>query len=58
MKVKGRREDPLQGQRGRVHCRGRGNVAEGVEGVAVYCRLYLWEPGVIFSRARIRVFTV
>jgi hypothetical protein len=58
MKVKGRREGPLQGQRGRVHCRGKGNVAEGVVGVAVYCRLYLWEPGVITSIAKMRMSTV
>jgi hypothetical protein len=56
MKVMRRREDPLQGLRGRVHCRGKGNVAEGAEGVVVYCRLYLWEPGVITSVAKMRVF--
>jgi hypothetical protein len=58
MKLMRRREDPLQGQRGRVHCRGKGNVAEGAEGVVVYLRLYLWEPCVITSVAKMRVFTV
>jgi hypothetical protein len=58
MKMMRRREGPLQGLRGRVHCRGKGNVAEGAEGVVVYCRLYLWEPGVITSVAKMRVFTV
>jgi hypothetical protein len=58
MKVKGRREGPLQGQKGRVHCRGRGNVAEGVVGVLVSYRLCLSEPVVITPIAEMRVFTV
>jgi hypothetical protein len=58
MKVKSRREGPLQGLKGRVHCRGRGKVAEGVVGVLVFCRLYLWEPVVITSIAEMRVVTV
>jgi hypothetical protein len=58
MKVERRGKDPLQGQRGRVHCWGKGNAVEGAEGVVFYYRQCLWKPGVVTSRAEIGLFTV